>query len=72
LHIAGAGREVIALEVDLDHVRDARERGWNGLGQTLKSFRDADIRFPAYQANARKGGVLGTLGSLQRPAARSR
>lgn len=72
LHIAGAGREVIALEVDLDHVRDARERGWNGLGQTLKSFRDADIRFPAYQAKARRSGALGMLGSLQRPAARSR
>ncbi len=72
LHIAGSGREVIALEVDLDHVRDARERGWNGLGQTLKSFRDADIRFPAYEASARSGGALGTLGSLQRAAARTR
>mgnify|MGYP001474895911 CR=1 FL=1 len=31
---------VRALELDLDHVTTVRERGWHGLGQPLKSFRD--------------------------------
>lgn len=72
LHVAGPGYEVIALSLDLDLVREARERGWNGLGQTLKSFRDNDIRFPAYPAKARRKGALGRLGALQVPMARAR
>ena len=47
---AGSGREVIAFEVDFGHVRRCRERGWQNLGQPLKSFRDHRVVFPAYGA----------------------
>ena len=72
LHVAGSGREIIALELDLDQVRAARERGWNGLGQTLKSFRDTRVVFPPYQPGASRADAFGTLGSLDVPAARPR
>lgn len=68
LHVAGSGREVIALELDLDHVRATRERGWHGLGQTLKSFRDAGLSLPAYDPAARGQGALQALGPLAVPA----
>jgi predicted amidohydrolase len=68
LHVAGgSGREIIALELDLDHVKNVRERGWNGLGQTLKSFRDTAVDFPPYAPGARRSGALAGLGSLERP-----
>lgn len=68
LHQAGAAREIVALELDLDYLRRVRERGWNGLCQTLKSFRDTPVRYPAYA-----GGLptaLTGLGPLEKPAPR--
>lgn len=65
---AGAGREVIALDVDLDEVRRVRERGWNGLGQVLKSFRDGEVAFPLHaDADARRRAMQ-SLGPLEMPA----
>lgn len=72
LHVAGHGREIIALELDLDMVTQVRERGWNGLGQTLKSFRDHPVEFPPYAGNARRKGAFARLGPLERPAPRPR
>ena len=69
LHEAGAGREVIALDLDLAHVRRVRERGWNGLGQTLKSFRDGPERFQPYRPGGRLGQALTSLGPLAVPGA---
>ena len=40
LHQSGAGEEIIPIEIDIARVRRQRERGLNGLGQPLKSFRD--------------------------------
>jgi predicted amidohydrolase len=71
LHVAGSGREIIALELDLDQVTNIRERGWNGLTQTLKSFRDTPVSFPPYAPDARRGGALADLGKLERPAGHS-
>ena len=67
VHQAGELQETIALELDLDLVRRTRERGVNGLGQTLKSFRDSNIEFKAYQPGERQKGALAQLGSLQLP-----
>lgn len=67
LHQAGVGHEVMAFDIDLDQVKRVRERGWNGLGQTLKSFRDAPAQFPVYAADDRKRGAMGALGPLQMP-----
>lgn len=40
LHEAGLGDEIILVEVDFDKVHRSRERGFKGLGQPLKSYRD--------------------------------
>ncbi|MEO1657270.1 MAG: carbon-nitrogen hydrolase family protein [Pseudomonadota bacterium] len=67
LHQAGAGREIIPLEIDFDYVRRVRERGWNGLGQPLKSFRDQSVTFPAYSGEPSPS--LNALGPLKKPGA---
>jgi hypothetical protein len=41
-------------------------RGWNGLGQVLKSFRDTRISFPQYATGSRSP-FLGALGPLALP-----
>lgn len=67
IHQAGEGREVIAFEVDFAHVRRCRERGWHGLGQPLKSFRDHPVVFPAYGAACAPSAALDALGPLRLP-----
>ena len=71
LYQANATRDIISLEVDLDQVTQCRERGWHGLGQPLKSFRDSDITFPPYAEGAARSAVLDKLGPLERPEARN-
>ena len=67
IHQAGEGREVIAFEVDFAYLRRCRERGWHGLGQPLKSFRDHPVVFPAYGAARAPSAALDALGPLQLP-----
>lgn len=67
IHQAGSGREVIAFEVDFAHLQRCRERGWQGLGQPLKSFRDHPLVFPAYGAARAPSAALDALGPLQLP-----
>jgi hypothetical protein len=67
LYQAGSAEELIPLEIDLDRVRRERERGLLGLGQPLKSFRDATIEFPAYSKNGDARAYLDSLGPLERP-----
>lgn len=62
---AGTSEELIPLEIDLERVRRSREVGLRGLGQPLKSFRDARVAFPAY--DGRRDAFLATLGPLRRP-----
>ncbi|MDE2462638.1 MAG: carbon-nitrogen hydrolase family protein [Alphaproteobacteria bacterium] len=66
LYQAGSGQEAFVLELDFDTVARVRERGWNGLGQVLKSFRDHPIVFPPYQPDARSTALDG-LGPLVKP-----
>jgi len=69
IHQAGVGREIIAIEIDLDRVRHVRERGWHGLGQPLKSFRDSQVVYPPYQPGAAPSAALAGLGPMALTAA---
>lgn len=66
LHQAGSGRELITAEVDFERVRRVRERGLNGVVQTLKSYREAGIDYPVYAPGAGPG-ALADLGPLAVP-----
>jgi len=66
IYQANVGREIIPIEIDFEQVRSVRERGLHGLGQTLKSFRDQSVRYPAYQ-DPKDQGALATLGELKVP-----
>ena len=54
VHLAESAREIIAVDLDLAHVRRCRATGWHGLGQVLKSYRDGplgtEMRAPALDA----------------------
>lgn len=68
LHQAGAGAEVMPIEVDFAKVRRERERGLrSNLGQPLKSFRDRDVDFTVYQRDSGVDSYLHTLGPLTKP-----
>lgn len=67
IHESGEGRDIAALRLDLQQVRDARAEGWHGLGQVLKSFRDTPLDYPFHaSANARRAEMAG-LGTLRIP-----
>ncbi|WP_420430485.1 carbon-nitrogen hydrolase family protein [Kordiimonas sp.] len=66
LHQAGEMEEIIALEIDVDRVARVRERGLLGLGQPLKSFRNAGHSFPQ-DGLANRADYLDTLGPLEIP-----
>lgn len=65
LHQAGQEQEVFPLTLDLNVVRDARENGIKGLGQVLKSFRDARMSFACYRADGSPTPYLESLGPLE-------
>ena len=67
IYQAGIGREIIPFEVDLVYLRRCRERGWQGLGQPLKSFRDNPVVYPAYAAARAPSEALESLGALELP-----
>lgn len=64
VHKAGTAREVIVVELDLDYVHHVREKGWHGLGQVLKSYRDADFHFPVYGEGAKASPAFRDLGAM--------
>ncbi|WP_018983640.1 carbon-nitrogen hydrolase family protein [Salinimonas chungwhensis] len=66
IHQSSGEHDVILFDVDFDYVRRVRERGWQGLGQTLKSFRDHPVAYPQYQPNARSQTLDG-LGPMKKP-----
>lgn len=66
VHQAGEVEEIIPVEIDLDRVRRSRERGLMGLGQPLKSFRDAGHAYPQ-EGLANRAQYLDTLGPLAVP-----
>jgi hypothetical protein len=67
VHQAGPGREVFAVEVDFEAVRRVRQRGWHGIGQVLKSFRDRAVDFPACGDRRQSFDALNALGPLRLP-----
>ena len=67
LHLAGRAREIFPVEVDFDHVRRVRRRGWNGVGQVLKSFRDRAVDFPVCGDRHLPFEPLNALGPLRLP-----
>jgi predicted amidohydrolase len=69
---AGTSEEMIPLEIDFDRVRRSREVGVRGLGQPLKSFRDAPVAFDVYNLHSREREYLASLGPLVKPERGSR
>lgn len=67
LHQAGSVREIFPVEVDCELVRRVRRRGWNGIGQVLKSFRDRAVDFPVCADHSRPCDALQALGPLELP-----
>lgn len=67
IYEAGTTTEIIPIEVDLEHVRRVRDRGMHGLGQTLKSFRDSNVKFLPYIEGHDKSKALAGLGELKVP-----
>jgi predicted amidohydrolase len=67
IHAAGVGREIICVELDLDYVARVRDRGWQGLGQVLKTYRDGDIAYPVYAKGSRASDAFEALGPLVYP-----
>jgi predicted amidohydrolase len=67
LHQAGSVREIFPVEVDFELVRRVRRRGWNGIGQVLKSFRDRAVDFPVCADHSRPSDALRALGPLELP-----
>jgi predicted amidohydrolase len=63
IHAAGSGEEIMLVDVDFARIRRSRERGLMGLGQPLKSFRDAGHDFTSMETQ----DFLATLGPLEVP-----
>lgn len=69
IHQASTGREIICVELDLDYVARVRDRGWHGLGQVLKTYRDGAIAFAPYVQGAPASEALARLGPMFYPSA---
>jgi predicted amidohydrolase len=67
LHQAGGHDEIIPIEIDFEQVRRQRAIGINGLGQTLKSFRDRAVNFDVYDRGYFDETYLDSLGPLAMP-----
>jgi predicted amidohydrolase len=70
LHQAGEVEELIPVELDLERAAQARRRGFKGLGQTLKSFRDRRVEFDLYKSRAFGADYLTSLGPLEKSPAK--
>jgi predicted amidohydrolase len=62
-----ATEQIIPIEVDFEQVRRSRERGFRGLGQMMKSFRDRPADFPVYDRARFDPSYLESLGALATP-----
>jgi len=65
LHQAGRGQELMPVNVDFELVRRVRENGSLGLGQLLKSFRDAKLSYPVYEGDCSSMPGFSNLGPLE-------
>lgn len=66
LYQAHTSEEIVPLEIDVDRVRQSREKGTLRLGQTLKSFRDKKIHFDIYE-QGKTFPYLDALGPIEKP-----
>jgi predicted amidohydrolase len=66
IYQSSSHEEVMLVELDFERVRRSRERGLMGLGQPLKSFRDAGHKFP-HEGLANRETYLDSLGALELP-----
>lgn len=66
LYQAGSTEEIIPIEIDLERVKQSREKGVMRLGQPLKSFRDHIGDFSIYDKDY-KLDYLESLGPLIKP-----
>jgi predicted amidohydrolase len=64
IYQAGKGREIMPIKLDLDYLREVRKKGWQNLGQPLKSFRDSQVKFPPY-ADGHASEALQALGPMR-------
>ncbi|HTN13512.1 MAG TPA: carbon-nitrogen hydrolase family protein [Sphingomonadaceae bacterium] len=67
LYECGTGRDIAAFELDFGYVRGVRERGWHGLGQVLKSFRDGSVAYPLHASASARHEAMRDLGPLAVP-----
>ncbi|WP_022697424.1 carbon-nitrogen hydrolase family protein [Euryhalocaulis caribicus] len=67
IYRAETGRDILAFEIDLAQADHVRRRGWHGLGQMMKSFRDSEAPFPVHAEGQRKTAPLAALGPLEKP-----
>lgn len=67
IHQSGPNEALIPFEIDVDRVSRVRERGIQTLGQPLKSFRDAPVRFEVYDPASPIRTYLNTLGPVGKP-----
>ncbi|MEM7780039.1 MAG: carbon-nitrogen hydrolase family protein [Pseudomonadota bacterium] len=67
IYESGDSRDVAAFRLDLQQVRDARQDGWNGLGQVMKSFRDAPLSFPFHESPHARRDAMAHWGELNIP-----
>jgi len=65
LRQADEGETILAEILDLELVRETRERGTLGLCQTWKQLRDFPGEFPPYSAGLQSGQIFRGLGDLQ-------
>lgn len=70
VHQSGVDDEVAPVVIDLDKVRRVRRIGMHGLGQVLKSARDSNARFAAFQRDRAPSPALDALGPLTMPTQR--
>ncbi len=67
IHQAGASNEHFPLELDLDRVTRTRERGLHNLGQPLKTFLEAPVRFEVYDPKSPLREGVRSLGPVKMP-----
>ena len=67
IHSATSNEEIMLVDVDMNRIRRTRERGIMGLGQPLKSYRDAAHVYP-HEGMANRGNYLDNLGALEVPS----
>jgi deaminated glutathione amidase len=65
LHQAGAGEEIVPIEINFEYVRRQREIGLHGLGQPLKSFRDRKVELAVYDRSGDGTRYWDKLGPLE-------